>query len=180
MNRKNLTTLVLGILLVLVGVYFALVNAFPAFADMIQISYSWPVIILLVAAGLLVIGLLAGAPDMAVPAFIVGGIGGILYYQNTYQDWGSWSYMWTLIPGFSGLGMMVAWLFGARDRYSIRSALDALGTSFVLFAIFGAIFGAFKQLGNYWPVLLIAAGVLLALRGLIKPRSTKQEGDQNV
>ena len=114
---------------------------------------------------------------MAVPAFIVGGIGGILYYQNTFQDWGSWSYMWTLIPGFSGLGMLAAWLFGARERYSIRSALDALGTSFVLFAVFGAIFGAFKQLGNYWPVLLIAAGVLLALRGLVKPRDNKPLGE---
>jgi hypothetical protein len=158
-------------------VYFVLANTIPGFRDLINLDYSWPVIILLVAAGLLLLGLLVGAPDMAVPAFIVGGIGGILYYQNTFQDWGSWSYMWTLIPGFSGLGMLAAWLFGARERYSIRSALDALGTSFVLFAVFGAIFGAFKQLGNYWPVLLIAAGVLLALRGLVKPRDNKPLGE---
>jgi len=37
-----------------------------------------------------------------------------------------------------------------------------------MFVIFGAFFGAFKMLGDYWPLLLVAAGVLLALRSLIK------------
>ncbi len=43
-----------------------------------------------------------------------------------------------LIPGFSGIGMVLAHLLGARDRYSMRSALDTIGTSLVLFIIFGA------------------------------------------
>ena len=37
-----------------------------------------------------------------------------------------------------------------------------------MFVIFGAFFGAFKMLGNYWPLLLVAAGVLLGIRSLIK------------
>ena len=64
---------------------------------------SWPLIVVAVGAGLLVLGLLVGAPEMAIPAVIVGGIGGILYYQNLSGNWASWSYLWTLIPGFSGL-----------------------------------------------------------------------------
>lgn len=170
MDKRNRTTLVLGILLVLVGVYFVLVNIMPGFAELINITFSWPVIIMLVGAGLLILGLLIGAPDMAVPAFIVAGIGGILYYQNMSGNWGSWSYLWTLIPGFSGLGILVAWLFGARKKNSVRDGLDALGTSLVLFVIFGAIFGAFKQLGPYWPLLLIAAGLVIGARALIKGR----------
>lgn len=170
MNKRNRTSLVLGILLVLVGIYFVLVNAVPGFAQLINVTFSWPVIILLVGAGLLIIGLLSGAPDMAVPAFIVAGIGGILYYQNFSGNWGSWSYLWTLIPGFSGLGMLVSWLFGARKKNTVRDGLDAIGTSLVLFVIFGAIFGAFKQLGPYWPVLLIAAGLVIGARALIKGR----------
>ncbi len=170
MEKRNRTMLVLGILLILVGVYYVLINAVPGFADLINITFSWPVIVMLVGAGLLVLGLLTGTADMAVPAFIVAGIGGILYYQNLTGNWGSWSYLWTLIPGFSGLGMFAAWLLGERGKYSIRSALDAIGTSLVLFVIFGAIFGAFKQLGPYWPVLLIAAGLVIGARALIKGR----------
>lgn len=173
MNQSRRTTLGLGILLVLVGIYFVLVNTVPSFSQLININYSWPVILFLVAAGLLVLGLVVGAPDMAVPAFIVGGIGGILYYQNMSGDWGSWSYLWTLIPGFSGLGMLTAWLLGAREKYSINTAIDTIGTSLVLLVIFGAIFGAFKGFGPYWPLLLVAAGVLIAARTLIRQRKDK-------
>jgi len=168
MENRNRTTLALGILLILVGIYFVLVNVVPGFADLISITFSWPVIVMLVGLGLLLLGLLVGAPEMAVPAFIVGGIGGILYYQNISNNWGSWAYLWTLIPGFSGLGMLTAWLLGAREKYSVRSNLDTIGTSLVLFVVFGAFFGAFKNLGPYWPVLLIAAGVLIGARALIK------------
>lgn len=170
MDKRNRTTLVLGILLVLAGIYFVLINVLPGFAQLINITFSWPVIIMLVGAGLLILGLLTGAAEMAVPAFIVAGIGGILYYQNMSGNWGSWSYLWTLIPGFSGLGILAAWLFGARKKNTVRDGLDAIGTSLVLFVIFGAIFGAFKQLGPYWPVLLIAAGLVIGARALIKGR----------
>jgi hypothetical protein len=170
MSRSQRSSLAVGILLVLVGAYFILVNVVPSFSQLLNISYSWPTIILAVAAGLLILGLIVGAPDMAVPAVIVGGIGGILYYQNMTGDWGSWAYLWTLIPGFSGLGMILAYLLGSRDRYSFRSALDTIGTSLVLFVIFGAFFGAFKGLGDYWPLLLIAAGVLIGIRTLLRPR----------
>lgn len=168
MNVSKRSTLVIGILLVLVGAYFILGNLVPSFNDWINISYSWPLIVIAVGIGLLVVGLLVGAPDMAIPAVIVGGIGGILYYQNLSGNWGSWSYLWTLIPGFSGIGMLLAYLLGSRGEHSIRSALDTIGTSLVMFVIFGAFFGAFKMLGDYWPLLLVAAGVLLALRSLIK------------
>jgi len=100
MGKRNRTTLVLGILLILVGIYYVLVNAVPGFANLLNLNFSWPVIIMLVGAGLLVLGLLTGTPDMAIPAFIVAGIGGILYYQNLTGNWGSWSYLWALIPGF--------------------------------------------------------------------------------
>jgi hypothetical protein len=171
MNRTQRSSLAIGVILVLVGVYFMLANIVPQFNQWLNITYSWPTIILAVAAGLLILGLIVGAPDMAVPAMIVGGIGGILYYQNVTGNWGSWAYMWALIPGFSGLGMILAHVLGARDRYSIGSALDTIGTSLVLFIIFGALLGAFKAFGSYWPLLLVAAGLLIGLRTLLRPRN---------
>lgn len=179
MSQNQRTTLGIGVLLVLVGIYFIIANVVPGFNELVNIKFSWPVIVILVGAGLLLLGLIVRAPDMAVPAFIVGGIGGILYIQNMTGNWGSWSYMWTLIPGFSGLGMAAAWLLGSREKNKIRPALDTIGTSLVLFVIFGAFFGAFKFLGPYWPLLLIAAGILIALRTLIKPgkESVEKRGE---
>jgi len=171
MNRSQRSSLAIGIILVLVGIYFIAANTIPQFEQWLNITYSWPTIILAVAAGLLVLGLLVGAPDMAVPAAIVGGIGAILYYQNMSGNWGSWAYLWTLIPGFSGVGMILAHVLGARDRYSLSSSLDTIGTSLVLFVVFGAFFGAFKMFGDYWPLLLVAAGVLIGLRTLLRPRA---------
>ncbi len=170
MNKNQRTTLGIGILLVLVGIYFILVNVVPGFKELIHINYAWPVTVMLVGAGLLVLGLIVGAPDLAVPACIVAGIGGILYYQNMSGNWGSWAYMWALIPGFSGIGMVLAWLLGGRTRYSLRSSFDTIGTSLILFIVFGAFFGAFNALGVYWPLLLVAAGVLIGVRALVRPR----------
>jgi uncharacterized integral membrane protein len=168
MDRTKRSTLAVGILLVLVGAYFIVANLVPAFNAWLNITMSWPLIIIAVGAGLLVLGLLVGAPEMAIPAVIVAGIGGILYYQNLSGNWGSWSYLWTLIPGFSGVGMLLANILGAKGEHNLRSALDTIGTSIVMFVIFGAFFGAFKMLGDYWPLLLVAAGVLLGIRSFIK------------
>mgnify|MGYP001769933893 CR=1 FL=1 len=170
MSRSQRSSLAIGVILVLAGIYFILVNVVPGFNQWLNISYSWPTIILAVAAGLLLLGLVIGVPDMAVPAMIVGGIGGILYYQNISGDWRSWSYLWTLIPGFSGLGILLAYLLGAREHHSIKSGLDTIGSSLVMFVIFGAFFGAFTRLGDYWPLLLIGAGVLIGLRTLLRPQ----------
>ena len=79
---------------------------------------------LCVGACLLIFGLLAGAPGMAVPATIVAGIGGILAYQNATGDWTSWSYVWSLIPGFVGLGIMLSALLGDGGREGFRSGLS--------------------------------------------------------
>lgn len=168
MDRTKRSTLAVGILLVLVGAYFIVANLVPAFNSWLNITMSWPLIVIAVGAGLLVLGLLVGAPEMAIPAVIVAGIGGILYYQNISGNWGSWSYLWTLIPGFSGIGMLLANVLGAKGENNLRSALDTIGTSIVMFVIFGAFFGAFKVLGDYWPLLLVAAGVLLGIRSFIK------------
>jgi hypothetical protein len=120
-------------------------------------------------ACLLVFGLVVGAPGMAVPACIVAGIGGILYYQNAMGDWESWSYIWALIPGFAGVGGMLASLLGGRPSASFRSNLTLVFISLVMFLVFGAFFGA-NPLGAYWPVLLIALGVWMLIQPLFKKR----------
>jgi len=45
----------------------------------------------------LLIGLITGAPGMAVPASIIAGSADSLLSEAT-SDYSSWSYMWTLLP----------------------------------------------------------------------------------
>jgi hypothetical protein len=164
MNVQRRSNLALGVVLILLGGIFLVTQLLPG----LQLILSWPWIVIGVGAALLVIGLLVGAPDMAVPAVIVAGIGGILYYQNLTGDWTSWTYMWALIPAFVGVGMLVAALLGGRSRYAFREGLSTILVGVVLFLVFGSIFGAFTWLGAYWPLLLVAAGILILIQGLFR------------
>jgi len=158
MNETRRNTLAIGILLILLGGFFLAQIFWPGLTNLV----SWPVIIIAVGAGLFLLGLIIRVPAMSVPAAIVAGIGGILYYQNLTGEWGSWSYMWALIPGFVGLGIIVGGLLGAKDL-KITDGVRQVVTSIVLFLIFGAFFGGFRGLGDYWPLLLIGAGVVLLI-----------------
>lgn len=163
MDSNRRSNIAVGIVLILIGVVFLVTRLVPG----LQIDLSWPWIVIGVGAALLVIGALTGVPDLAVPGCIVGGIGGILYYQNATGNWGSWSYMWTLIPGFVGVGVLLAALLGSRGAHAYREALRSILTSLVLFLVFGSFFGAFSFLGNYWPLLLVGAGVIILVLGVI-------------
>jgi hypothetical protein len=126
-----------------------------------------------IGAGLLIflIGLLTGAPGMSVPAAIVAGIGGILFYQNATNNFASWSYMWTLIPGFVGIGLILAGLLGEYTRHNLSRGLNLIVISAVMFLIFGALFGGLGILGSNGPaILLIALGIYILLRGFLRNR----------
>ncbi|HBF40967.1 MAG TPA: hypothetical protein DDW19_04110 [Anaerolineaceae bacterium] len=168
MNSNSRSALIVGIVLTLAGLFFIAAQAIPGLQDLVNAQTSWVLVIEAAALLLLILGIVLGTPEMAVPATIAAGIGGILFYQVTTENWTSWSYLWTLIPGFAGVGMLISALLGARERFPWRSSFDTIGTSLILFAIFGAIFGGFKMLGPYWPLLLVAAGVLLAIRQLVR------------
>ena len=160
MDSRRRSGLVGGLVLILLGAWFLVTQWVPG----LQVWLSWPVIIVGVGVLLLIIGLLAGVPAMAVPACIVGGIGGLLYWQNSTGNWDSWSYAWTLIPGFVGVGTVLSGLFGGETRQSMRGGGWLILISLVLFTVFGSFFGGLDLLGPYWPVLLILLGLVLLVR----------------
>jgi len=178
MNKRNRTQLVLGVLLVLMGAFFIAQRQVPAFQEWVEPFTVWPMNIVAIGGGLLVLGLLLGAPGMAVPAAIVSGIGGILYYQNTTGDWASWSYMWALIPGFVGVGSLLAGLLG-EGRGALRSGVNLIVISAVMFLVFGAAFGGLDILGDYGVgVLLAMLGLFIIGRGLVGSRRSSKSGEE--
>ena len=176
MNRQNQTQLVLGVLLVLVGVLYFLAPQVPALKALAQLHFEWPYYVIGAGMLLLVIGLLTGAPSMAIPAALVAGVGGILYYQNRTGDWSSWSFLWTLIPGFVGLGTLVVGLLGQDTRYNLGRGLNLLVISAAGFLVFAALFQRLNFLGGYGPAaVLILLGLYIIGRGLMRGR--RSEGD---
>jgi hypothetical protein len=169
MSRSNRTQLIFGIILILLGAWFLAVRTMPDLQSLLGRFSEWPWQIIGAGIVLLVIGLVIGAPRMAIPACVVAGIGGILYYQNLSGDWASWSYMWTLIPGFVGVGNILAGILGGDFRRSFGHGLNLIITSAVLFLIFAAFFGGLDLLGAYGPaMLLILLGAWIVARGLIR------------
>ncbi|MEW5871602.1 MAG: hypothetical protein AB1894_20195 [Chloroflexota bacterium] len=169
MRHQNRSRLVVGVLLILLGGWFLLQQVVPGLRIWVE-DFSWPMIIIAVGVFLLLFGLLVGAPGMAVPAAVVGGIGGLLYWQNATDNWTSWAYAWTLIPGFAGVGVLLSGLLGEHPRQSLREGLNLIVISAVMFIIMTAITGENEWLGPYWPLILIAFGVWLLLRALLYKR----------
>jgi hypothetical protein len=170
MTERHRSRVAIGILLVLLGVWFMAVQVAPGLRAWAEINLAWPLIIVAVGLSLLLVGLLSATPGMAVPACIVAGIGGLLYYQNATGDWASWAYAWTLIPGFAGIGTLLAGLLGDRHS-SVTGGAWTILISAVMFAAFGSFLGGPKILGAYWPILLIGLGLLLLIRPLTRSRS---------
>jgi hypothetical protein len=165
MDRRRRSSLATGLVLILIGALIFATQLVPGW----ETWFQWPLFIVGIGAVLLVIGLLTRVPGLAVPACIVGGIGGLLYYQNVTGDWDSWAYAWALIPGFVGVGIIVAGILGGRFRKPLREGGQLIIVSLVLFLAFGSFFGliGLGPLGQYWPVLLIALGVLILFNRLI-------------
>lgn len=169
MAGRNRSRIALGIILILLGAWFLAGRIFPELSNWMDV-FTWPMILVAVGVFLLIFGILVGAPSMAVPATIVAGIGGILYYQNLTSDWESWAFMWTLIPGFIGIGTLIAGFFGDHPRLSFRNGINMVIVSAILFFIFLAISGRAGDLGTYWPVLVILLGVWFLVRALFLKR----------
>jgi len=162
---KNRSQLALGVVLILLGAWFIAQHQVPALETWVAQYMSWPLNVVAAGAIILLIGLLVGVPGMAIPAAIVAGVGGILYYQESTGDYTSWSYMWTLIFGFIGVGQILAGLLG-RSMREVRSGMNFILASAVMFIILAAIFGKLGMLGPYFPaVVLILVGLWFLVRG---------------
>jgi hypothetical protein len=168
MNRQSRTQLVLGVLLILLGAWFLADRSLPAFHELVERYVQWPFSLVSIGVGLLVLGMALGSPGMAVPAAVIAGIGGLFYYFERVGDWSDW-YMWLLIPGFVGVGSVLAGLLGDRTRYNLKRGLNLMVISAVLFLVFSSFMGGWERLGNYGPaILIILLGLWLLGNGIFR------------
>jgi len=158
MSGSRRTSIVGGLLLILLGLAFFGARLVPGF----RLWFSWPLFIIGFGLFLLIIGLVSGQAGTAIPACIFGGLGALLYWQNLTGRWDTWSFAWTLFPGFVGIGMLLAGLLGEKPGEMFRGGVIMLVISAGLFLVAGSFLGGLR-LGAYWPILLIALGVALLI-----------------
>jgi len=160
---KNRSSIIGGFILILVGGVFLLVQIFPGIAEQFNPTLYWPLIIVAVGAFFLLAAVF-GAASLAVPGAIIAGIGGLLYYQNLSGDWSSWSYAWTLIPGFVGLGLILMGVLDRENRSVIRGGIMLVIISLVLFIFFAGFLSELSIIGKLWPLLLIFGGLWILVQ----------------
>jgi hypothetical protein len=77
--------------------------------------------------------------------------------------------MWTLIPGFVGVGTILAGLLGEHTRHNLARGSNLIVISAVMFLVFATFFGGLSILGEYGAaVILILLGLYILIRGFVR------------
>lgn len=161
MHKKK--SIIGGIILIAVGVFILLAQTIPGFAGLLDMSLHWPFIFVAIG-GLLLLSAFFGPAELAIPGTIMMGLGAIFYYQNISGNWASWAYVWALIPGFVGVGMLLSATLDKMQADKKPEGKRLIKMSVVLFLIFGFFFNFASHIGQFWPVLLIAAGIWIVFK----------------
>ena len=164
MDRRSKSGIVVGTLLILLGVFFLVTRFVPDIFDVL----SWPFIVIGVGAVFAVVSLVTWTPGLMVPACIIGGIGGILYWQNATGNWETWAYAWALIPGFVGVGVALNELLEGRPLRALTEGGWPILVSLLLFFLFASFFGGLQWRGPWWAIVLIVMGVLIIVRPFVR------------
>jgi hypothetical protein len=172
MSKERKSDLVFGIILLLIGGWFlaAQFEFVPRLNEIMNIEIQWPLIVIGVGVFLFLLGLLLRNPGMCVPACIVGGIGCLLYWSNSTGNWDDWSYLWTLIPGFVGIGIILSTLLGGEEKKGYREGFRLILISAVLFIVFLMLFSGQGQFLKYWPVLVILGGIWIIIQSIFRKK----------
>ena len=131
--------------------------------------FSWALIVAGLGAMLLLSAVLAGVPGLAIPGTILSVLGAILYGQNATGLWESWSYLWPLVPGSVGLGLVLANALGLGGRAVRRTGWSLIGWHLVVAMTFALFFAADGRLIRFWPLTLVLAGLAVLSCALRKP-----------
>ncbi len=176
MERSNTgQAVLLGTVLILTGLGYIAFEIIPRYFLEIDLAhYGWPIFV--IVPGIVLIGVGGTAHEMGglcVPGAVVTMAGLVLFVQNIFDLFATWSYVWALVvPGGVGLGM---WLQGlVIESPGLRTTgARTLGSGFILFlliAVFfeGVIHVSGRDFGFFgrvlFPVLIIIVGIVVMVR----------------
>jgi hypothetical protein len=158
----NKGAIIVGVLVIALGALLLVNQYLP---DQFNL-FSGNFVLIGLGAIFLISAIFTGRNGLAVPGCILAGIGGIMYAQNLPGNWLDWSYSWTLIPGFVGLGILLSGFLDRSHPHFESGGLVLLIISAAGFLMFGGALGLGWDAARYWPVLLIVAGVAVLFSAL--------------
>ena len=181
---RNRGTLVVGLFLVLLGVFFLASEQFGTDFG----RYGWPIFVIVPGVFLLLMGLAIpheGGLGAAIPGGIITTVGLVLAFQDATGAYASWAYAWALVaPGSVGVTLVLWGLLHRRwDIFDsgLRSAAMGLG----LFIGFGLFFenvlsidggDSNTVLHNALPLMAVGLGVVIVLWNLFPSRPQSGQG----
>ena len=177
-NDARRGSLVVGLLLVLLGIFFLA-------SEQLKLDvgrYGWPIFVIAPGVFLLLVGLAIpheGGLGAAIPGGIITTVGLILAAQAATDTYASWAYAWALVaPGSVGVTLTLYGLLHRRWDLldaGLRTAAVGLG----LFIGFGLFFenvvgidesSRTTALRNAMPVLAVGLGVVIVIMNLLPGR----------
>ena len=166
MNQiQNRTSLILGGVLIAAGLLALAGQGLDLWIG----GASWPLVVVGAGAAFFVGMLLGGSATagLAIPGSILTMVGLILFAQNLFGRWETWSYVWTLLVSAIGLGLVVQGAWSGRPDLSRRGwhvAQTGLWL-FLFFGVFTELFFSFAGISNsgwvFWAALLALLGAAL-------------------
>jgi len=158
-------SVVVGGILIVIGAIFLFVNVFR-----IDFGQIWPIIFFIIGAGFYLPVLLmprdrGNLAGLLIPGTILFGLGAIFFYNILADNWGSWAYIWTLIPASVGLGLLLAARVGhwGGDTMKVGFWMFVISTGVCL--ILATFFGG-GNAGLIGAILLIVLGVFLLIQSI--------------
>lgn len=171
--------LLLGAILVAVGVVALTLRALDVDLDAFIGEQTWPLLVIVPGLVLLGLAFVRTPPDglgFAIGGSIVTTVGAILLVQANTETWQSWAYVWALIPGAAGLGMVGYGLL-TRSAELVSKGIRMVLIAGALFVVgwwyFEALFATGEPpigIDTWWPLALIGAGAIIAVRALFGSR----------
>lgn len=104
-------------------------------------GYFWPLLIVLFGVTFFIGMLFAGKSGawLAIPGTVITTTGILLFIQNSFDLWVTWSYAWALLISAAGVGMLIMNIYLKRTGLR-RAAGLVIGIGLTLFVLFGVFF----------------------------------------
>ena len=127
-------------------------------------GFFWPLLVVLVGLIFFIAMLVTGrrVSGLAVPGAIITILGVLLFFQNTFNLWITWTYAWGLLISATGLGLLIMNLY--HKRLGLRRAAGIIiAIGLVLFIVFGFLFEIIMDLSgtNIYSGIFLGSGLVL-------------------
>lgn len=120
---------------------------------------SWPLTIVGLGGVFLLAAMLYRVGALAIPGTLIGGLGVLLFGQNLTGWWASWLYVWPLVPGLVGLGLVVASVLGMPGRRVRRAGMIWFVQALPMAGLMWFM-RTFTPFWFSWALILVGLGVM--------------------